>query len=301
MKKFLIIIAGPTAVGKTSVAIELAKVLQTEIISADSRQFYRELKIGVASPLPEQLKSVKHHFIGNLSVHDYYNVSAFESDVLGFLKDHYAVADKIIMAGGSGLYIDAVCRGIDRLPDPDMYLRKEIKENFYQHGLKYLQQRVFELDPEYYRTVDLNNPNRLIRAIEVSVVTGHPYSSFRRKEFMQRDFICIKIGLNLPREELFARIEERVDQMISAGLPEEVRSLLPQRHLNALNTVGYKEIFAFLDGESTWDVAVGKIKTNTRRYARRQLTWFKKDESMVWFHPADLAGMMDHLRQRMSQ
>lgn len=295
MKKFLVVITGPTCVGKTEVAIRLAEKLNAEIISSDSRQFYRELRIGVAAPSREQMQMAKHHFVGNLSVNDYYNVSAFENDVAGFLKSHFMSAGHVIMVGGSGLYIDAVCRGIDILPDPDMDLRKKITQNFRSEGIGYLQEQLRALDPEYYKVVDRNNPNRMLRAIEVCLLTGKPYSTFRKRQYTSRDFKCIKVGLDLPREELYARIGKRVDEMIAAGLVEEVRSLIPYRDLNALNTVGYKEIFDYLDGRVTLEEAIEKIKTNTRRYAKRQLTWFRKDKEIHWFDPVDIESIMEYV------
>jgi len=281
-KKRLIVICGPTAVGKTRYGASLAKQLNTEVISADSRQFYRELRIGTASPTPEEMMGVTHHFIGHLSLTDYYNVSLFEQDVLRLLEDLYARHDEVVMVGGSGLYIDAVCRGIDDFPDADPALRKMLKEELNAGGLEPLRQRLLSLDPEYYLQVDLSNPNRVMRAIEVCLVTGRKYSEQRTSPVREREFEIIKTGLNTDREDLFRRIEERVDRMMEAGLLEEVRSLIQYRHLNALNTVGYKELFNYLDGIWTLPESIEKIKTNTRRYAKRQLTWFKRDESIEW-------------------
>ncbi|MBU2651725.1 MAG: tRNA (adenosine(37)-N6)-dimethylallyltransferase MiaA [Bacteroidetes bacterium] len=281
-KKKLTIICGPTAVGKTRYGALLAKQLKTEVISADSRQFYRELRIGTASPTPEEMMGVPHHFIGHLFLTDYYNVSLFEQDVLCLLEKLFARHDEVIMVGGSGLYIDAVCRGIDDFPDADPVLRKMIKEELNAGGLEPLRQRLLSLDPEYYHQVDLNNPNRVMRAIEVCLVTGRKYSEQRTSPARERVFEIGKIGLNTDRGTLFRRIEDRVDSMMEAGLLEEVRSLTQYRHLNALNTVGYKELFNYLDGIWTLPEAIEKIKTNTRRYAKRQLTWFKRDESIQW-------------------
>lgn len=291
MKKFLLVFLGPTAVGKTRVALEVAQWLGTEIISADSRQFYRELKIGTASPTPDELQTVPHHFVGQLSVSEPYNVSAFENDVLDFLDSYYAVHSSAVMVGGSGLYLDAVCKGIDYLPDPDESLRSALKEEIRTAGLDPLKERLRTLDPEYYAEVDLNNPNRVMRALEVCIMTGQTYSSLRKNKPKKRDFEILKIGLTRPREELVGIIHDRVDQMIAAGLVDEVRGVSGFRHLNALNTVGYKEIFQYLEGTWSLDKAIEKIKTNTRRYAKRQMTWFNRDKEIHWFHPDELDGI----------
>lgn len=295
MKNKLIVIAGPTAIGKTSKAIQLAQSLNSEIISADSRQFYRELKIGVAAPTDEELNAVQHHFIGHLSIEDYYNVSKYEQDVLQFLNTYFKEHQTAILVGGSGLYIDSVCNGIDELPDPDEDLRKQLKGAFEEKGLEPLKQQLKELDPEYFQKVDLNNPNRILRALEVCISTGKTYTSLRQNASKLRDFEIIKIGLDRPREELFTTIEQRVDKMIEMGLVEEVKGLEKFKHLNALNTVGYKEIFEYLEGEWSLDIAIEKIKTHSRRYAKRQLTWFRKDEDIVWFHADELDKIIEHI------
>jgi tRNA dimethylallyltransferase len=245
------------------------------------------MKIGTARPSEEQLHLVRHHFIGHLSVTDYYNVARFESDVLKVLDNLFKVKSHAVMAGGSGLYIDAVCKGIDMLPDPDQELRAKLNSDFNKNGISFLQEKLLELDPEYYRLVDLQNPTRLMRGIEVSMLTGKPYSSFRNKKTIERDFSIVKYGLAVPRQELNRRIHERTDKMMVQGLLEEVRSLLPYRGLNALNTVGYKEIFDYLDGSWTLAEAVEKIKTNTRRYAKRQMTWFRRDKEIKWVKSCD--------------
>ncbi len=291
--KTLIVILGPTAVGKTSFAIELAKYFNTEIISADSRQFYREMRIGTAAPTPEELKSAIHHFIGNLSVTDYYNVSKFENEALCKLKEIFLSNSFAIMVGGSGLYIDAVCKGIDELPDPDEKLRMELKMKYKKQDLEFLQQQLKKLDPEYYSIVDISNPNRLMRAIEVCLFTGKTFTSLRNNIPKNREFEIIKIGLNRNREKLFNIINSRVDKMINTGLIDEVKSLTKYRNFNALNTVGYKEIFEYLDKKITLKQAIENIKTNTRRYAKRQITWFKKDESIKWFHPDELQKIIE--------
>lgn len=287
MQKQLIVIAGPTAIGKTSLSIRLAKHYSTEVISCDSRQFYREMQIGTARPTLEEMDGVPHHFVGHLSVEQDYNVSNFEQEVLQKLEELFLYQDKVVMVGGSGLYIKAVCEGIDELPDPHPDLRKTLQETFEQQGLLPLQERLQKLDPEYYAVVDQQNSKRLMRAIEVCETSGQKYSDLRKQEPKARPFDIVKIALNMEREELFDRISLRNDIMINEGLLDEVKSLLGKRHLNALNTVGYKEIFRYLDGAISLDQAITDIKTNTRRYAKRQLTWFKKDAQFHWFHPAD--------------
>ncbi len=296
-KKTLVVVLGPTASGKTDVAIRLAEYFDTEIISADSRQFYREIPIGTAAPTVQQLSAVPHHFVGNLSLNDEYNVSRFEQDVLALLKDKFRKLDIMVMTGGSGLYIDAVCKGIDRLPDPDPQLRKTLEEKYEQQGIGALQEQLKSLDPEYYALVDLQNYKRLLRAIEVCLQTGHKYSELRLNKPQKRDFNILKIGLNLPREQLFGRINRRTEIMLSGGWPEEARSVLPYRHKNALNTVGYKELFAYFDKKLTWEEAVEKIKTNTRRYAKRQLTWFRKDKEIHWFSPEDVEAILQFVKE----
>ncbi len=295
--KNLFVIAGPTAVGKTDVAIELAKAFNAEILSADSRQFYSEMCIGTAKPDKQQLNEVKHHFVGQLSIHDYYNVSNFENEAMLSLKSLFQLKDIVFMVGGSGLYIDAVCRGIDDFPDPKPELRSYLKGIYQHEGIVKLQEMLLQLDPEYLATVDINNPNRLLRALEVCHTTGKKFSEQRLNSSKTRDFQIIKIGLNLPRPELFSRIELRVDQMIEKGLVNEVKSLLPFRHLNALNTVGYKEIFDFLDSKITLEQAIVNIKTNTRRYAKRQLTWFNRTNEYTWFEPSDINEITNFLAE----
>jgi len=293
--KYLVVIAGPTAVGKTDIAISLAKHWNSEILSADSRQFYKEMSIGTAKPDARQLGAVQHHFVGHLSIHDYYNVSRFETDALTPLNTLFETHTIVFLAGGSGLYIDALCNGIDDFPDPAPELRAYLKGLYLDEGLKKLQQMLFENDPEYYSTVDINNPNRLLRALEVCLTTGKKFSEQRLNSLKSRDFKIIKIALNLPRPVLFNRIEMRVDQMIENGLVDEVKSLLPYRHLNALNTVGYKEIFQYLDSEISLDQAITNIKTNTRRYAKRQLTWFKRTDEYGWFEPSQENEITNYL------
>jgi tRNA dimethylallyltransferase len=286
-KRYLLVITGPTAVGKTALTIHLAQSLKTEILSADSRQFYREMRIGTARPGEKELSLVPHHFIGHISIHDEYNVSRFETDALNLLEQLFMNHQVVIMTGGSGLYINAVCHGIDDLPDPDNSLREELKSVFASEGIEPLRSRLRILDPQYYNKVDLANPKRLLRALEVCIITGMPYSGFRKMKPKIRDFEIIRIGLTRGKVELNRRINDRVDRMMEEGLLEEVKSLIPFRHLNALNTVGYKELFEFFDGIISLDSAVENIKTHSRRYAKRQMTWFRRDRAINWFHPED--------------
>lgn len=296
--KYLVVIAGPTAVGKTDVAIHLAAAFKSEILSADSRQFYREMSIGTAKPEFHQLSAVKHHFVGQLSIHDYYNVSKYENEALQLLQHLFTSHNIVFMVGGSGLYIDAVCNGIDEFPDPSPELRSFLKGVYQDEGITRLQKMLLDTDPEYFATVDIQNPNRLLRALEVCMGTGKKFSELRLNITKPRDFHIIKIGLNLPRPELFTRIETRVDQMIDKGLVDEVKSLSSFRHLNTLKTVGYSEIFEFLDSKIDLSQAVTNIKTNTRRYAKRQLTWFRRTDSYTWFEPSQLNAMTSYLTLR---
>ncbi|MBL7138463.1 MAG: tRNA (adenosine(37)-N6)-dimethylallyltransferase MiaA [Bacteroidales bacterium] len=291
----LIIVTGPTAIGKTRLAIELAKTCSTEIISCDSRQFYQELNIGVARPSVEELEAIPHHMVGFLSVRDPYNAYRFENDVLGLCRNLFQSTSRIIMAGGSGLYIYAVTHGIDDLPDPDPTIRFELKEKLRTEGIESLQLQLNNVDPAYFQVVDRDNPKRLLRALEVCLTTGRPYSSLRTGQPVQRAFRTIRIGLMTNRESLYERINRRVDQMMENGLLDEVQSLVPYQHLNALNTVGYKELFAYLDGHCSLENAVEKIKTNTRRYAKRQLTWLRKDPEIQWFEPDNGDGILEYI------
>lgn len=294
-EKYLIVVMGPTAIGKTAFSIQLARHFKTEILSADSRQFYREMCIGTAYPEPEKLAVVKHHFIGNLSINDEYNVARYEDEALALLKELYQRHNVVILTGGSGLYIDAICKGIDELPNHDPVLRQKLKKELEEDGLEAFGEKLKNLDPEYYKAVDLNNPNRLLRAIEICLLTGATYTSLRKNAAKARPFKIIKIGLNTEREKLFRTVGERVDTMMEKGLLDEVKSLIPYREHNAMNTVGYKELFAYLDGETTLEQAIEKIKTNTRRYAKRQLTWFNRDQEISWFEPDDFDGVIKYL------
>ena len=299
MENTLIVVLGPTASGKTDLAIKLAQEFGTEIISADSRQFYKEIPIGTAAPSSAQKKVIKHHFVGELSIHDEYNVSRFETDVLELLETRFPVINPMIMVGGSGLYIDAVCKGIDELPNPDLNLRADLNILFKDEGIEALQLKLKTLDAEYYKIVDLNNPKRLLRAIEVCIQTNMPYSSLRLNNPKKRDFRILKVGLDIPRNKLNERINRRTDLMLKEKWIDEARNLLPFKDLNALNTVGYKELFKYLDGEWSLELATEKIKTNTRRYAKRQMTWFRRDTRIRWFDPEDVDEIIDYLRGRM--
>ena len=280
--KKLIIILGPTGVGKTELSLQMAESMNTEIISCDSRQVYREMKIGTAAPSEEDLKRVKHHFIGHLSIHDYYSCGRFEIDALNKCQELFQKHDVVIMTGGSMLYIDAVCKGIDDIPDIDPELRQTLLERYQNEGIELIRQELKLLDPDYYKIVDLQNHKRSIHALEVCIQSGKPYSSFRSETKKERPFVIEKIGLNRPREILYNRINERVDIMMGNGLLEEAKNLYPYKHLNALNTVGYKELFNYFDGIWTLDFAVQMIKQNSRRYAKKQLTWFNRDSEISW-------------------
>lgn len=283
MTKTLISIVGPTAIGKTALSIELANVFNTEIISADSRQFFKEMQIGTAAPTPSELAQAKHHFIHHKSVEDDYNVGAFEKDALHLLKQLFKTHDTVIMVGGSGLYVDAVTQGLDHFPKVPASIREQLNKQFKEEGLQALQEQLKTLDPNSYKHIAIDNPQRVIRALEVSIGSGKPYSSFLNKAKNKRDFKTISIGLTAERDIIYNRINNRVDLMMEQGLLTEVKNLQDKKHLNALNTVGYKELFKYLDGEWTLDFAVSEIKKNSRRFAKRQLTWFRKKEDILWF------------------
>ncbi|MFP4064115.1 MAG: tRNA (adenosine(37)-N6)-dimethylallyltransferase MiaA [Bacteroidales bacterium] len=295
--KTLAIITGPTAVGKTDLSIDVARALNTGIISADARQFYRELKIGTAAPTKIQCSKVPHYFIGHLSMHDYYNVSLFEQEALKVAEELFSESDYVVVTGGSGLYIDTLCHGIDELPDPDPGTREKVQEVFRQEGLPGLRQWLRRVDPAYYAEVDPGNPKRMIRAIEVFLSSGTPFSVLRKSTFKTRSFRIRHVVLDRPRPELFSRINQRTSQMVDDGLIEESLGLYPYRHLNALNTVGYKEVFSWLDNQWSLKEAVEKIRTNTRRYAKRQLTWFRRYEDAAWIHPEETEKILDFIRR----
>ena len=286
--KTLIVIAGPTASGKTAFAIELAKALNTVILSADSRQFYKEMSIGTAAPTEAELSQVQHYFVHHISIEDKYDVADYERDVLQLLEELFKTHDVVVMTGGSGLFIDAVCNGIDAMPDVQPETREKVQRLFDEGGLKALQDEVQRLDPAYYAIVDQQNPRRLQRALEVCYQTGQPFSSFRSGNTIQRDFEIKKYALLWDRQALIERIDRRVDLMMEQGLLEEAKSLYSKRHLNALNTVGYKELFAYFDGQCTLEEAVEQIKIHTRQYAKRQMTWLRKDNGYQWVTTDDL-------------
>ena len=275
--------------------MDIAKHFGIPIINADSRQIYRELKIGTARPTDEQIQAVRHYFVGTLGLDDYYSASLFEQQVLQLLDQLFQTSDYALLTGGSMMYIDAVCDGIDDIPTIDEETRRLMKQRLADEGLEALCEELRRLDPEYYEIVDRQNPRRVVHALEICTMTGQTYTSFRRRERRQRPFSIVKIALNRPREELYERINRRVDQMMSDGLLDEARALYPKKELNALNTVGYKELFDYLDGRWPLEEAVERIKGNTRRYARKQLTWYKKDEQIRWFHPDDKQSIIDYI------
>ena len=286
MTKTLIVLIGPTGIGKTELCLQLARHLNTEIISSDSRQIFKELKIGTAAPTPEQLAIVKHHMVATHSVNDYYNAYEFEQDVLELLEKQFVTHDQMLMTGGSMMYVDAVCKGIDELPTIDPELRQEVMDLYNNEGLEAVRRRLKMLDPVFYEQVDLKNHKRVMHAVEVCLMTGQPYSLLRTNSARKRPFNILKIGLDMDRDELYERINQRVDMMVKDGLFEEARSFYHLKHINALNTVGYKEIFFFFYGEYDADKAIELIKRNSRRYAKRQLSWFRRDKEINWFHPA---------------
>lgn len=283
MNKFLVSIVGPTAIGKTALSIKLAQYFNSEIISSDSRQFFKEMQIGTAAPTKEELASAKHHFIHHKSIQDHYSVGAFEKDAIACLNKLFKKHDVVVMVGGSGLYVDAVTKGLDDFPDVDKSIRVNLNKDLEDKGLKHLQNQLKKLDIKAYNSLSIDNPHRVIRALEICIGSGKPYSSFLNKEKKQRHFKTITIGLTADRDVIYKRINQRVDIMMSEGLLKEVETLLPHKNLNALNTVGYKELFNYLDGEWTLDFAISEIKKNTRRFAKRQLTWFKRNEDTIWF------------------
>ncbi|MCR5680223.1 MAG: tRNA (adenosine(37)-N6)-dimethylallyltransferase MiaA [Prevotella sp.] len=293
--KTLVVITGPTAVGKTALCLDIARHFGIPIVNADSRQIYRDMRIGTAAPTGEQLRQVRHFFVGTLALEEYYSASMYEQQTIALLEELFEQSDYALMAGGSMMYIDAVCNGIDDIPTVDAETRALMKQRLAEEGLDALCEELKRLDPEHYAIVDKKNPRRVVHALEICHMTGGTYTALRKAERKRRPFRIIKVGLNLPREELYERINARVDQMMSDGLLEEARHLYPMRHLNALNTVGYKELFAYIDGKWTLDEAVERIKGNTRRYARKQLTWFKKDTDMKWFSPNDKRQIINYI------
>lgn len=297
----LIVITGPTGVGKTDLSIELAEHYGTEIINADSRQIYAEMSIGTAAPTKEQMERVKHHFVATKHIGDYYSASMYEQEVLKLLDADSHKNEIMILSGGSMLYIDAVCNGIDDIPTIRDDIRQMMKQRLANEGLEALVEELRQLDPEYGRIVDEHNTRRVIHALEICHQTGSTYTSFRTGKKKQRPFRIIKIGLTCQRELLYERINQRVVRMIEAGLVEEVRSLLPYRYENALNTVGYKEIFKYIDGEISLDEAIRQIQSNSRQYARKQLTWYKRDEEMKWFENAKAEDIIEYINNQIGQ
>lgn len=297
MKNILIVLLGPTGVGKTDISINLANRFNCEIISADSRQFFSEMKIGTAVPSDDQLNTINHHFIRFKSVEDYYSSSLFERDVINLLPTLFSKNNFVLMSGGSGMYIDAVCSGIDDIPDVDPEVREKYMRRYNEDGIEGLRAALKILDPEHYSKVDLKNHKRIMRALEICETAGRPYSSFLKKNKREREFGIIKIGLERTREDLYNRINLRVDAMIDAGLEEEARNLQKFRNLNAMNCVGYREFFDYFDGKITRDKAIELIKRNSRRYAKRQLTWWGKDKDIKWFHPDQVEKIIEHAKR----
>ncbi len=298
--KFLITVLGPTAIGKTRLGIQLAEHFETEVLSADSRQFYREMRIGTAVPSDEELARVRHHFIQDRSVLEDYNVGSFEQDAIELLEDKFRTRKVMVMVGGSGLYVDAVLNGLDEFPEVDASVREKLVELLDEKGLEALQEMLQKLDPVSYERIDIQNRQRMVRALEICIGTGKPFSSFWMNRRKERSFRSIKIGLRADRQLVYRRINERVDLMMEQGLLEEARRLYPHRDLNALQTVGYRELFAHFDGDLSLEEAVSEIKKNTRRFAKRQGTWFRKDEDITWFdHDEEPAKIIGFLKDRM--
>lgn len=298
-KPLLICVVGATAIGKTSLAIKLAQAFSTEIISADSRQFFKEMSIGTAVPSKEELSAVPHHFIQNKSIFEDYSVGDFERDAMAFLNTYFKKNNTVVMVGGSGLYVDAVVKGLDIFPEVSSKIREQLNSELNEKGIETLQNELKETDPNYFEKVDIQNPHRLIRALEIYRATGKPYSSFLNKESIHRDFETLFIGLTAERETVYNRINLRVDQMIEAGLIDEAKSLLQYKEKNALQTVGYRELFEYFDGKITREEAISEIKKNTRRFAKRQNTWFKKNEDIHWFHyQTDASSIINFIKEK---
>jgi tRNA dimethylallyltransferase len=299
--KTLIIIVGPTAVGKTDLCVKLAKLLNTEVVSADSRQFYRELAIGTAKPTDEEMDGVPHHFINSHSIHDYYSVGDFERDCLKVLEEIFSRKDVAILTGGSGMFIKMITDGIDEMPEADLGLRQQLAERFEKEGLMLLKEELRELDPVYYEQVDDQNTQRVLRALEVCLSTGKPFSSFRKNQKAERPFNMLKIALERPREELYARIDTRMDLMLNAGLEAEAKAVMEYREHYALKTVGYREIYQHLDGDYDHDEMVRLLKRNSRRYAKRQMTWFKNQDDFYWFDAKNVEEITSFITVELKQ
>ena len=296
----LLVLIGPTGVGKTELSLQLAEMFRTCIVSADSRQLYADLKIGTAAPTPEQLARVRHYFVGTLQLTDYYSAARYEEEVMKLLPSLFQEQEVVVLTGGSMMYVDAVCKGIDDMPTVDGETRQLMMRRYETEGLDALCAELRLRDPEYYRTVDLKNPKRVIHALEICYMTGRPYFSFSTRRVKERPFRIIKVGLTRDREELYDRINRRVLQMVEDGLVEEARHVYPYRQLNSLNTVGYKEMFRYLEGEWTLPFAIGKIQQNSRIYSRKQMTWFKRDQEIRWFHPDQKEEIISYLLTRLS-
>jgi tRNA dimethylallyltransferase len=299
--RFLIVVVGPTAVGKTDLCVRLAQHFHTEIISADSRQFYKEMSVGTAKPTPKEQQGIPHHFVDSHHITETYSAGAFEQDTLLLLEKLFEQHQTVILTGGSGLYVRAITDGMDEMPETDPAIRDMLTARLQQEGLAPLLGQLQQLDPTYATQVDQANPQRIVRALEVCLSSGQPYSSFRKAGAQERPFRIIKIGLNRDRAELYGRIDQRMDQMLAQGLLEEVKGLYPYRAHNALQTVGYKEIFDYMEGKYDWDEAVRLLKRNSRRYAKRQLTWFHKHHDYTWFHPSDWEGIVGFIQQETGQ
>lgn len=299
LNKSLIVLVGPTAIGKTAASIQIAEAFNCPIVSADSRQFFKEMSIGTAKPSAEEMQGVPHYFIDSHSITDEFNVGKYETEAIALLDTLFQTNDTVILVGGSGLYIDAICKGFDELPEADAEVRTKINSLLEEKGIEALQELLKELDPEYHSKVDLQNPQRMSRALEVCLTTGEPYSALRKGNIKKRDFNIIKIGLNTEREILYERINKRVDIMMQQGLLEEVKKLLPLKHLNALQTVGYKELFDFLENKTDLNTAIDSIKQNTRKFAKRQLTWFRRDEEIKWFEPNQEKEIVTYLTTKL--
>ena len=300
-KPTLIVLIGPTGVGKTELSLSIAEYYHTSIISSDSRQLYKDLKIGTAAPTPTQLSRVPHYFVGTLALTDYYSAAQYEAEVLKKLEDLFQTRPVVLMTGGSMMYVDAVCKGIDDIPTVDKETRDLMLHRYETEGLEQLCAELRVFDPEYYRTVDLKNPKRVIHALEICYMTEKTYTSFRTRTQKERPFHIVKVGLTREREELYQRINQRVDEMMKEGLLEEAKRVYPYKHLNSLNTVGYKEIFKYLDGEWELPFAIEKIKQNSRIYSRKQMTWFKRDPEITWFHPDQKEAILHYLSTQIPQ
>ena len=300
-KPTLLVLLGPTGVGKTDISIRLAEEFSAPIVSSDSRQFYHELKIGTAAPTEKELNQVQHYFIGTHSIHDLYNAGQYELDVLKLLNNLFAKHSTVMLVGGSMMYIDAVCKGIDNIPTVDEETRKYWIAQYEENGLEFIQNKLKELDPVHYEEVDLNNYKRVLHALEICTISNQPFSDLRTGQKKERPFNIIKIGLNRPKDELNERINLRVDKMLEDGLIDEAKQFYQYRHLNTLNTVGYKELYEHMSGNWTLDLAIEKIKTHSRRYAKRQLTWFKRDEEIRWFHPEQEEEIINYLKDKITE